>query len=168
MTKSTILLFILFGSKKTKATQEACAHRWYPGADTLSLCDLLQHFSLPHNTLSKANCRPAAIVLHTPQSDVAVLRAADELGLACIVVPPLKALRESIRSFYDLNTPPLVFLKAPGVAFVPCSCWTHMSVLCLPAVSWVEFFLSHRRLHKYFGTYSPCAVACSHWDSCVS
>lgn len=46
-------------------------------------------------------CRPAAILLHTPEADAALLRAADELGVVCREVPPLKALRESLRSFWD-------------------------------------------------------------------
>ena len=66
-------------------------------------------FRLQHNTLSKAGCRPAAILLHTPEADAALLRAADELGVACREVPPLKALRESLWSLWDSGIPPPFF-----------------------------------------------------------
>ena len=58
-------------------------------------------FRLQHNTPLQAGCRPAAILLYTSEADAALLRAADELRVACEEVPPLKALRESRWSFWD-------------------------------------------------------------------
>ena len=76
-------------------------------------------------TLSKAACRPAAILLYTPEADAALVRAADELGVACREVPPLKALRESLRSFWESGIPPL-FLSCHKLLEQPLSlscCW---------------------------------------------
>ncbi len=47
----------------------------------------------------------------TPEADAALLRAADELGVVCREVPPLKALRESLRSFWDSGIAPLFLLS---------------------------------------------------------
>lgn len=57
--------------------------------------------------LLKAGFRPAALLLHTPEADAALLRAADEHGVTCKKVPPLRTLRESFRSFWDSGIPPL-------------------------------------------------------------
>lgn len=74
----------------------------------------------------KARCRPAAILLHTPEADAALLRAADELGVACVEVPPLKALRESLRSFWDSVSWVETFLVTKEAAQV----LRHIPTLC--------------------------------------
>ncbi len=51
--------------------------------------------------VSHAGFRPAAVLLHTPETDAVLLKAADDLGIDCKELPPLRALRESFWSFWE-------------------------------------------------------------------
>lgn len=47
--------------------------------------------------------RPAAVLLHTAETDAALIDMASNLGVACVQLPAPGVLRESVRSVWDLG-----------------------------------------------------------------
>ena len=52
---------------------------------------------------SVAGYRPAAVLLHTAETDAALIDVADDLGVACMQLPAPAVLRQSVRSVWDLG-----------------------------------------------------------------
>lgn len=86
--------------------------------------------------VSHAGFRPAAVLLHTPEADAVLLKAADNLGIACKELPPLRALRESLWSFWESGKQSLQLLQP--VISLQCPFLT--VVFSFPAVSRVQTF----------------------------
>lgn len=55
---------------------------------------------------SGAGYRPAAVLLHTAETDGAFIDIADNLGVACLQLPAPAVLRGSVRSVWDLGELP--------------------------------------------------------------
>ena len=54
--------------------------------------------------MSAAAYRPAVILLYTAETDVTLLRVADNLGVATLQLPAPGILRESVRSVWESST----------------------------------------------------------------
>lgn len=55
--------------------------------------------------LLPAGYRPAAVLLHTAETDAAILDLADHLGVGCEQLPAPGVLRKSVRSVWDSGKP---------------------------------------------------------------
>ena len=53
--------------------------------------------------LSVAGYRPAAVLLHTAETEAALIDVADDLGVACLQLQAPVVLRQSVRSVWDLG-----------------------------------------------------------------
>lgn len=52
---------------------------------------------------SVAGYRPAAVLLHTAETDAVLIDTAGDLGVACLQLPAPAVLRQSVRSVWDLG-----------------------------------------------------------------
>lgn len=101
---------------------------------------------------------PAAVLLHTADTDGSLLGLADELGVACQELPSSGVLRESVRPFWDLVSTFKIFYITKEAGKI----LRHVPVLCRRMISQGTFCLVDNNTFEGLEPHSHKLSTCHH------